>query len=87
MILPLAHAAQAGAAARRLQATIDDERHGITVSCGVAAWPDDGRTKDDLLAHADMRLYEAKRELTVRIAATGGESLGKLTLGLEAGRT
>ena len=84
VILPLAHATQAAAAAGRLQAAIEDERLGISVSCGVAAWPDDGRTKDDLLGHADMRLYEAKRELAVR---SSRDALGELTLGLEAARS
>ena len=87
VILPLAHAAQATAAARRLQAVIDGERLGITVSCGVAAWPDNGRAKDDLLGHADRRLYEAKRERAVPRAADPGRSLGTVALGLQAGRT
>jgi len=33
----------------------------FTCSAGVAAWPDDGSSADDLLAAADARLYEAKR--------------------------
>ena len=60
VILPLADLEQAATAARRLQARVAGERLGITVSCGIAAWPDDGRGKDELLTRADMRLYEAK---------------------------
>lgn len=87
VILPLAHAAGATAAARRLQVVINAERLGITVSCGVASWPDDGRAKDDLLDHADKRLYEAKRERAVPDVADAGGPLGTVVLGLQAGRT
>jgi len=34
---------------------------GVTVSIGVASWPDDGASTDDVVACADERLYEAKR--------------------------
>lgn len=34
---------------------------GVTVSIGVASWPDDGAEVEDVLACADERLYEAKR--------------------------
>jgi diguanylate cyclase (GGDEF)-like protein len=34
---------------------------GVTISLGVASWPDDGSDVDDVLASADERLYEAKR--------------------------
>jgi diguanylate cyclase (GGDEF)-like protein len=37
------------------------ENLGIGISFGVAAFPDDGRTADDLLGAADRRLYAAKR--------------------------
>lgn len=33
----------------------------LTCSAGIAAWPDDGASAEDLLAAADARLYEAKR--------------------------
>ncbi|MDD5136178.1 MAG: sensor domain-containing diguanylate cyclase [Candidatus Omnitrophica bacterium] len=32
----------------------------LTISCGVACYPDDTIKKDDLIAKADMALYEAK---------------------------
>ena len=35
--------------------------HRVTVSIGVANWPDDGETAETVLAIADARLYEAKR--------------------------
>lgn len=31
-----------------------------SVSCGVAIYPDDGRTSDELLAYSDMAMYKAK---------------------------
>jgi len=34
----------------------------ITISVGVASFPSDARTKDDLIKVADMALYKAKRE-------------------------
>lgn len=34
---------------------------GLTMSVGVAAWPTDGDTDDELLYRADVRLYVAKR--------------------------
>jgi len=33
---------------------------GVTISIGVASWPDDGAEVDDVVACADERLYEAK---------------------------
>ncbi len=33
----------------------------ITVSIGVACWPEDAASKDDLISKADMALYAAKR--------------------------
>ena len=35
--------------------------HCVTVSIGVANWPDDGELAETVLATADARLYEAKR--------------------------
>ena len=33
----------------------------VTISIGVAAFPDDGRTRDVLVLKADKALYRAKR--------------------------
>ena len=41
----------------------------MTVSAGVAAFPDDGRTPAELLSAADSRLYRAKREGRDRVVA------------------
>ncbi|MEW5935793.1 MAG: diguanylate cyclase [Bacillota bacterium] len=41
----------------------------MTVSAGVAAFPDDGKTPAELLSAADSRLYRAKREGRDRVVA------------------
>ncbi|MCF1505638.1 EAL domain-containing protein [Afifella sp. H1R] len=50
---------------RRLQPLVrrSDFGHSITysLSAGIAVFPDDGTTAEDLLRHADLALYEAKR--------------------------
>lgn len=33
----------------------------LTISCGVASYPEDADTKDELVSRSDMALYEAKR--------------------------
>ena len=38
----------------------------ISASVGVASWPDDGLTADDLLAEADRRMYANKNSLRLR---------------------
>jgi GGDEF domain-containing protein len=35
---------------------------GITVSIGVATYPEDGTSSDTLLHHADQRLYDNKKK-------------------------
>lgn len=39
----------------------------LTLSLGIATFPDDASTKDELLEHADKALYEAKRQGKNRI--------------------
>jgi len=36
------------------------ENH-LTISCGIATFPEDASTKDELVSRADLSLYEAKR--------------------------
>lgn len=43
------------------------ENLGVGISFGVASFPDDGRTADDLLVCADRRLYAAKGRRTRRM--------------------
>ncbi|MDQ2873256.1 MAG: EAL domain-containing protein [Candidatus Eremiobacteraeota bacterium] len=40
----------------------DNMRTHVNVSLGIAVYPDDGRTPEELLAHADVAMYRAKRQ-------------------------
>jgi len=33
----------------------------LTISCGIATYPEDARTKSELVSRSDIALYEAKR--------------------------
>ena len=41
-----------------------DARSVITASIGVAVYPEDGITGDELISHADMAMYRAKKDMT-----------------------
>jgi hypothetical protein len=45
----------------------------MTISGGVAAFPDDANTLADLIKHADLSLYRAKAAGKNRITMAGGE--------------
>ncbi|HEV2768831.1 MAG TPA: diguanylate cyclase [Solirubrobacteraceae bacterium] len=47
---------------QRVQRAVDALDAGVTISFGVAEWPTDGPTKEQLLFRADMALYQAKPE-------------------------
>lgn len=62
LILPGGTSADGLAAARRLREIlrgVDGPRQ-ITASLGIACWPQDGRTREELLTAADQALYAAK---------------------------
>lgn len=40
----------------------DDTNPWVTISIGVATWPEDGQAKEDLIRSADTALYAAKRD-------------------------
>ena len=64
LLLPETDRTGAMVALERLMEGIAEQRiHGrtIQISAGVAVYPDDGRTEDDLRKHADDDLYQAKR--------------------------
>ena len=70
VILPETDQTKALAVAEKLSEAISADHRwqgalldnlGVGISFGVAAFPDDGRTADDLLGAADRRLYGAKR--------------------------
>ena len=69
VILPETDPAKAIAVAEKLRKAVSADRHwqgalldnlGVGICFGVACFPDDGRTADDLLVCADRRLYSAK---------------------------
>jgi len=69
VILPETGQEKAVAVAEKLTRAVSANRHwqgallgnlGVGICFGVASFPDDGRTADDLLACADRRLYGAK---------------------------
>jgi diguanylate cyclase (GGDEF)-like protein len=63
LLLPETDRVGAMVALERLMDGITEQRiHGrtIQISAGVAVYPDDGRTEDDLRKHADDELYQAK---------------------------
>ncbi|MGL6259313.1 EAL domain-containing protein [Vibrio sp. WXL210] len=48
-------------AAIRQPIYIDEDEVAIGGSIGIARYPEDGRTADELICHADLAMYEAKR--------------------------
>jgi len=68
VIVPEANAEEAEEVAVRLRTRISrrgfgsDERRPVTAACGIAMFPADGVTVDDLLGYADSDLFAAKRE-------------------------
>lgn len=69
VILPETDQEKAIAVAEKLRKAVSADRHwqgallgnlGAGICFGVASFPDDGRTADDLLVCADRRLYSAK---------------------------
>jgi diguanylate cyclase (GGDEF)-like protein len=45
----------------------------VTVSIGVASWPDDGQTGAEVLRWADQRLYQAKEQGRDRVVGPAGK--------------
>ena len=46
-----------------------DRKRPITISIGLAAFPEDGKSPEDLLRSADEALYESKRTGRNRVTA------------------
>jgi diguanylate cyclase (GGDEF)-like protein/putative nucleotidyltransferase with HDIG domain len=59
LLLPVTAAENATTAAVRAKSAISAQVH-VGTSYGVASWPADGESKDELLATADRRLYAMK---------------------------
>ena len=68
VIVPEANAEEAEEVSNRLRDRVShrgfdsDERWPVTAACGIAMFPADGVTVDDLLGFADADLFAAKRE-------------------------
>lgn len=65
-------------AAERVRTGVAEEKFGaggerVTVSIGVAVFPEHGGTPEALVARADAMLYEAKRSGRNRVALAGGD--------------
>ena len=56
----------------------------ITVSLGIATWPDNGRTAEEVLKNADQALYQAKRQGRNRVVMSTRRCLEEsATIGLQ----
>jgi diguanylate cyclase (GGDEF)-like protein len=63
VLLPQTGKVEAAAIAERIRRTVNGPSNGgpaVTVSCGVAAFPEDGRTIEALMRAADRLMYQAK---------------------------
>ena len=60
--LAIARAEEIGDITRKTKITFQGKVIGVTVSIGIAMMPDHGTTPDELIQHADLALYRAKRE-------------------------
>ena len=82
VLLPGIDRVEAQAVADRLAASVDaladhDSGPRVTVSVGVAMFPEDGRTKDDLVMLADAELYLEKAARRKIRLGSGGSTAGR----------
>jgi diguanylate cyclase (GGDEF)-like protein len=63
IIMPLTKKEEALILAERIRKAVENNRglKNITISIGIASFPENGPTKETLIAAADKALYEAKR--------------------------
>ena len=57
----------------RQELNVNGQAMPMTASIGIARIPDDGRTQEELLASADMAMYQAKEAGRNRVCDYGGE--------------
>jgi diguanylate cyclase (GGDEF)-like protein/PAS domain S-box-containing protein len=82
VLLPGVGRVEARAVADRLAAAVDElakrsDGPRVTVSIGIALFPADGRTKDDLVMLADAELYLEKAARRQARLASGGSTAGR----------
>jgi diguanylate cyclase (GGDEF)-like protein len=86
LLLPHTNLADAASLANRLLEAVKnsplegDPPISITISVGVAAFPADGETFEEVFETADKRNYAAKRAGRARVVAHNLEEVGKLNL-------
>jgi len=77
ILLPEVDRAAAGAVSKRIQDAVNNRRELLaegeqmpTISGGLAMWPEDGETPDDVVRAADRVLYESKHRGRGRISTS-----------------
>ena len=74
-LLPMTDATAAERAADRLRTAVGEHsfarRKRLTVSLGIASYPADGQSPEDLLKRADAALYQAKKQGRNRTVVSG----------------
>jgi diguanylate cyclase (GGDEF)-like protein len=92
VVMPGGTATDGLTAARRLRETLQlvDAPRPITASLGIACWPHDGSTREELLAAADAALYAAKaggRDQARLAGSVAPSAAAPLILGLPVQRS
>jgi diguanylate cyclase (GGDEF)-like protein len=72
LLLPETGHDEAMVVANRVRRALGEVDPRVSASIGMASWPDDGGSKDVLLAHADASLYAMKGAARSRAAARSG---------------
>ena len=66
--------------ALRIACVLDEGRVTVSASLGVALWPDNGNTPDELLEYADASMYRDKARRSLPTDWPGGGAVRKLIL-------
>lgn len=66
--------------------TVNQQNIRVTISIGVASYPDDGKSIEELISRADGALYEAKRNGRNRIEYANRRDSGIFTIGSQLQR-
>jgi diguanylate cyclase (GGDEF)-like protein len=85
LLLPETGRAEADAVVERAREAISGIDARVSTSVGQATWPEDGGSKDVLLAHADAGLYAMKNSARRRVAQAGEEHRERLALASRLG--